>query len=250
MDIDIFTRDWYSKYKYAAQAAGRQVNPLPGKIEYGHTLAVQVTERLREDIISKRIEAGSRITIKDISERYGTSNMPVREAFRTLEGENLLEINAYKGATVLRIDEDFVRDVYGLMRALEALIYETALPEIDETVLEELRQVNLEIEKIPLTGKDEDRLPYLDLNARFHGLIMAHGKNKKALDLYQYHNMLVRALRKSYCPKKERIREATEEHRVLIAALASKDIVIVRQAVDTHVGHAMENFFTQYSQAP
>ncbi len=165
-------------------------------------------------------------------------------------GKNLLEINAYKGATVLRIDEEFVRDVYGLMRALEALIYETALPEIDDGVLEELRQVNLEIEKIGQMDKEEDRLPYIDLNTQFHGIIMAHGKNKKAMDLYHYHNMLVRSLRKSYCPKKERIREASEEHRVLIAALASKDIVIVRQAVDTHVSHAMENFFTQYGQAP
>lgn len=62
------------------------------KIVFEGTVASKVTERLREDIISKKIEAGSRITIKEISERYGTSNMPVREAFRTLEGEKLLEI--------------------------------------------------------------------------------------------------------------------------------------------------------------
>ena len=91
------------------------------KIVFEGTVASKVTERLREDIISKKIEAGSRITIKEISERYGTSNMPVREAFRTLEGEKLLEINAYKGATVLCIDETFVREIYGLLRALECV---------------------------------------------------------------------------------------------------------------------------------
>ena len=48
------------------------------KIVFEGTVASKVTERLREDIISKKIEAGSRITIKEISERYGTSNMPVR----------------------------------------------------------------------------------------------------------------------------------------------------------------------------
>ena len=68
------------------------------KIVFEGTVASKVTERLREDIISKKIEAGSRITIKEISERYGVGSMPVREAFRTLEGENLLEINPYKGA--------------------------------------------------------------------------------------------------------------------------------------------------------
>lgn len=111
------------------------------KIVFEGTVASKVTERLREDIISKKIEAGSRITIKEISERYGTSNMPVREAFRTLEGEKLLEINAYKGATVLCIDETFVREIYGLLRALECLIYESALPYIDDELIDELKAV-------------------------------------------------------------------------------------------------------------
>lgn len=97
------------------------------KIVADQTIATKVIEKLREDIINNRFETGSRITIKEISERYGVSPMPVREAFRTLEGEHFLEINPYKGATVLRIDEQFVRDVYGILRALECLLYETAL---------------------------------------------------------------------------------------------------------------------------
>ena len=68
---------------------------MPEKIEYGNTLASKVTERLREDILSHKIEAGSHITIKNIAEIYGVSPMPVREAFRILEGENLLEVSPY-----------------------------------------------------------------------------------------------------------------------------------------------------------
>lgn len=220
------------------------------KIVFEGTVASRVTERLREDIISRKIEVGSRITIKEISERYGTSNMPVREAFRTLEGEKLLELSAYKGATVLQIDEDFVRDVYGLLRAVEALIYETALPEIDEAVLDELRSINEEIKAISLNEEDEKRLPYIDLNTKFHDVILAHGKNKLALDRYHYYHMLVRTLRKSYYPQKERIIMAIEEHQTLIDALAAKDLDSVKKAVEAHVTHAMENFLSQYQQAP
>lgn len=223
---------------------------MPEKIEYGNTLASQVTERLREDIISRKIEAGSRITIKEISERYGTSNMPVREAFRTLEGEKLLELSAYKGATVLQINEEFIHDVYGLLRAVEALIYETALPEIDESVLDELHSVNEEIRDVSLNEEDEKRLPYIDLNTKFHNVILAHGKNRMALDRYHYYHMLVRTLRKSYYPRKERILMAVDEHQNLIDALASKDPDAVKKAVDAHVTHAMENFLAQYQQAP
>ena len=70
---------------------------MSGQFLQTATVAAQVTERLRSDIINKNIEPGSKITIKEISERYGVSNMPVREAFRTLEGEKLLEIIEGKG---------------------------------------------------------------------------------------------------------------------------------------------------------
>lgn len=218
---------------------------MSDKIVYEGTMASKVTERLREDIISKKIEAGSRITIKEISELYGTSNMPVREAFRTLEGEKLLEINPYKGATVLCIDETFIREVYGLLRALETLIYETALPSIDEELMQELELVNGDIGKI--AAGEQLSINYIDLNTRFHGLIMSKGGNSKAVELYRYYHGLVRTMRKSYMPRQERVCAVYEEHKLLMEAIRAQDKLAIKAAVDTHVGHAMENFLATYS---
>lgn len=215
------------------------------KIVFEGTVASKVTERLREDIISKRIEAGSRITIKEISERYGTSNMPVREAFRTLEGEKLLEINAYKGATVLCIDENFVREIYGLLRALECLIYESALPFIDAELIEELKALNEEIGRF--AAGEAVATAYIDMNTKFHGLIMSRGGNSKAIELYHYYHMLIRTLRKSYMPSNTRIQAVYAEHNELISALVEKDVMAIKSAVDKHVGHAMENFLKVYT---
>ena len=207
------------------------------KIVFEGTVASKVTERLREDIISKKIEAGSRITIKEISERYGTSN--------TLEGEKLLEINAYKGATVLCIDETFVREIYGLLRALECLIYESALPYIDDELIDELKAVNEEIGLI--AAGQTLSTGYIDLNTKFHGLIMSRGGNSKAIELYRYYHMLIRALRKSYMPSIVRVQAVYGEHEELIAALEKKDALAIKAAVDKHVGHAMENFLKVYA---
>lgn len=211
------------------------------------TVAAQVTERLREDIINKNIEPGSKITIKEISERYGVSNMPVREAFRTLEGEKLLEINAYKGATVLCINESFVRETYDLLRALECLIYETILPEIDEGVLSDLRSINYQIKEL-LTEK-KDLSNYIDLNTSFHGVLTSRCKNAKVLELYRYHHSLLRTMRKSYVPWESRIQDVVKEHDALIAALESKDIIQLKTAVDAHANQAMKNFIKQYTQS-
>ena len=216
------------------------------KIVADKTLAAQVTDKLREDIINKKFEAGSRITIKEIAERYGVSPMPVREAFRTLEGEKFLEINAYKGATVQRIDENFVRDVYGILRGLECVIYESALDEIDTGVIRQLRFLNEQIKAY--SASPEFGQEYIDMNTRFHNTIMEHGKNTIALEQYYYYHGFIRTLRKRYFPKQERIRTVVGQHAALIDALESKDPLAIKKAVDIHVGSALENFLTQFAQ--
>ena len=215
------------------------------KIVADQTIATKVIEKLREDIINNRFETGSCITIKEISERYGVSPMPVREAFRTLEGEHFLEINPYKGATVLRIDEQFVRDVYGILRALECLLYETALDEIDEEIIQKLRCINEQIRviaELPYGAAE-----YVDLNTRFHNTIMEHSKNQKALEMYTHYHEIISTIRKKYTPVPERIRIGIEQHEKLIDALEKKDALLVKMAVDEHIKSALENFMTQFN---
>ena len=215
------------------------------KIVADKTLAARVTDKLREDIINNQFEAGSRITIKEISERYGVSPMPVREAFRTLEGEKFLEINAYKGATVQRIDSSFVRDVYGILRGLECIIYESALEEIDTAVIRQLRYLNEQI-RIYSSSREIGR-EYVDMNTRFHNTIMEHGKNSLALEQYYYYHGFIRTLRKRYTPRQERIQTVVGQHEALICALESKDVIALKKAVDIHVGSAMENFMAEFA---
>ena len=171
--------------------------------------------------------------------------MPVREAFRTLEGEHFLEINPYKGATVLRIDEQFVRDVYGILRALECLLYETALDEIDEEIIQKLRCINEQIRviaELPYGAAE-----YVDLNTRFHNTIMEHSKNQKALEMYTHYHEIISTIRKKYTPVPERIRIGIEQHEKLIDALEKKDALLVKMAVDEHIKSALENFMTQFN---
>ena len=54
------------------------------KLNLEGTVASRVTDKLREDIITHKIEAGSRITIKEIADSYGLFSMPFIYAFRTL----------------------------------------------------------------------------------------------------------------------------------------------------------------------
>lgn len=216
------------------------------KIASESTIAERVTKQLRQDIIRKNIEAGSRITIKEIAEQYGVSPMPVREAFRTLEGETFLKINAYKGATVMKLDKGFVAETYDLLRALECLAYETALPSLDSDAFQQLRNINGEIRRVRDEGVVLER--YIMLNTQFHELIMSRAQNKKAVELISYYQMLISSLREKYVPTIGRISSVLEEHEQIIAALEAGDIYALKKAVDTHALNAEESFLMQYSE--
>lgn len=210
------------------------------------TKATRVTERLRADIINKVFEPGSRITIKEICERYGVSNVPVREALRTLESEKLVEISAYKGATILQLDEKYISDIYEILHTLQLLIYETALPALSEEKLAYIRSIN---EKIAaLSDEREDRLRFMELDRLFHNSIGQMSSNKPALELYDnYHKMIVAIRKAGYMPEFSRIKEAYEEHKTLLEALEKKDVLALKLATDAHGRGAERSFFSQHN---
>ena len=208
------------------------------------TKASQVINHLRNDILNKNFKSGSRITIKQIADLYGVSHMPVREAFRALEGEKLLEINPYKGATILNIDEQYIRNVYGLLASLELLIYESVLDKIDDDVIERLYSINKSI--YDKCNDEEGRKECIKLNTEFHKILVSLTPNTQALDLYNYYYSLTKSLRAVYTPDKSRFIDVFNQHEKLITAIQKKDVMDLKNAVDTHVYSAMRNFFKEY----
>lgn len=211
------------------------------------TLATKVTEQLRNDVLNKRFQVGEHITIKEVSELYGVSPMPVREAFRILEGESLLKVDAYKGAVVQKLDKNFISDVYGVLRALECAIYETVVFNITDSAIDNLSSINDLIKTIANERKNGQL--YETLNTEFHDIVINFGTNKLAEDRYYYYHGLLKAVRRSHSQYSyDRIRDASVEHDEIIAALASRNKRVLHEAVENHSIAAMNNFMLQYRE--
>ena len=211
------------------------------------TKAMKIADFLRADILNGVFEAGSRLTTKEICDRYGVSNVPVREALRTLESEKLVEISAYKGATILQIDEEYISNIYGILRTLQLLIYEKALPFLTEEKIQYIREVNEAIGV--LRDSREDRLRYMELDNIFHNNIISLSSNKPAVEMYDTYYKMIAAIRKAaYTPEYTRMRAAYEEHKELVEALEKKDVLLLKLAVDRHGIGAEKNFFSQHKK--
>ena len=64
------------------------------------TMAIDVRERMRSDILSARLVPGRRLLFADLSDRYGVSVGVTREALTWLSSQGLVQSSAHQGYIV------------------------------------------------------------------------------------------------------------------------------------------------------
>ena len=186
------------------------------------TMAVQIADRIRDDILSRAIAPGSRITVKEIADRYNVSAMPVREAFNMLCGEQFLELNPYKGATVMALTPELMAQLNDMQGALESLLVELCLQKgYPDELLDQLEAINQELANLDEQGIRERRI---ELNTQFHSLEYSLCKEHMAYALFQKNLNQLHAIRRYQVMKSDRVKETVEEHRMIIRALKHKDV--------------------------
>src|SRR5438132_168615 len=80
-----------------------------------------ITDRLREQIVTGALPAGTRILEERLAEEQGVSRVPVREALQRLEREGYLVLQPRRGATVASPSPSRALELMVVRRQLEAL---------------------------------------------------------------------------------------------------------------------------------
>ena len=88
----------------------------------GVTLAERLRAKLEEAIASGRLEPGSRLDEQEIAERFGVSRTPVREAFRLMAANHLVELRGRQGATVRSIKAPVLIEMFQVMAELRGAV--------------------------------------------------------------------------------------------------------------------------------
>ena len=86
-----------------------------------YSLRGRVFSKIREDILSGKYKDNEELREVAIGEELGVSRTPVREAFRQLELEGLIQIVPNKGAYVTGITAKDVEDIYMIRSRLDWL---------------------------------------------------------------------------------------------------------------------------------
>lgn len=202
------------------------------------SLRGRVFHKIREDILSGKYKEHEELKEVAISEELGVSRTPVREAFRQLELEGLIQMVPNKGAYVTGITTKDVKDIYMIRSYMEGLCAKWATQNITKEQLEEMEE-NIYLSEFHASKGHLEQMAELD--NRFHE-ILYEACDSKMLEhlLRDFHEYVLRVRRKTLSDN-VRSEKSNQEHRMIMEAIRDKEGERAEQLANEHMINAYEN---------
>ena len=135
-----------------------------------YSLRGRVFHKLREDILNGKYAEHEELKEVAIGTELGVSRTPVREAFRQLELEGLIQIVPNKGAYVTGITAKDVKDIYMIRSSLEGMCARLATEHITPEQLDALEET---VYLASFHAAKEHMEQMADLDSQFHHILYA-----------------------------------------------------------------------------
>lgn len=194
------------------------------------TLAEQVYEALKADLVAGAWTPGSALLTRDLLERYGCGVSPLREALARLVGEGLLEASGHRGVRAPMPSVADVEDVYRIRIALEREALGLAMEHGDDAWEAAILAAGHRMEKAPLPEPSPNRTAAIGewekRHRAFHVSLIAAAPAPRLLKLIDQmvdQTERYRALRLAQGDPSQLSRNIVTEHRALMEAVIGRD---------------------------
>lgn len=191
----------------------------------------EVTNRLRDMIVSLRLRPGERIQELEVAQLLGVSRTPVREALKVLTAEGLVELMPLRGAIVKVFSAKDARDMLDVIALVESYAGEKACmasqAQID-AILAMHQQMKVFFEA-------RQRLDYFALNQRIHEALIALADNDTLSMTHATLSKRMRSLRYSGNSTPDNWNAAMAEHEQMMVALAARDGPALSRIMAEHI---------------
>ncbi len=181
-------------------------------------------EIVYEDILDKiatgQYKHGDRLIISQVARDNNVSDIPVREAIRTLEKEGYLHVQANQGAVVSSPTKESLEEIFEMRAVLEGYAARSSIDYLTKKDFADLRQCNKKLDEA-LKAQNINR--YSQLNMDFHLRIY------RVLPHKMMYNMITDLWKKYSITKsvfslvQGRAATSVEEHELLLQKMEAKD---------------------------
>jgi DNA-binding GntR family transcriptional regulator len=198
-------------------------------------LYVEVAELLRQRIFRRELEPGSWIDEVKLSQEYGISRTPLREALKVLAAEGLVTMKVRRGAYVTEVSEQDLAEVYHLLSLLESDAAGVVAQKATAGELRELEKLHAELEA---AVKHRDK--FFAVNERFHMRLLEIAGNKWRNHMVADLRKVMKLNRHNSLLKAGRIEDSLAEHRAVMEAIVRRDADAARGRMQEHFSNGLE----------
>ncbi len=204
----------------------------------GETLAERLRQTLEQAIASGRLEPGSRLDEQEIAQRFGVSRTPVREAFRLMAANHLVELRGRQGATVRAIKAPALIEMFQVMAELEGLCARLAARRVSKAWGGEISAIH---QRLIAAGQAGDIDAFYDINQEFHEAIYEASRNTFLAEQTRKLRNQVAGYRRRVTHMPNRIADTIREHEAIMQAILSHDAERAHSTMRDHVNLLGDN---------
>lgn len=204
------------------------------------SLAEVACDEIRRAIREGRIPTGAHLTENDIAAWLGMSRTPVREAMRRLQSEGLLLNQPFRGALVMRLDIEDMRQMFAVRELLEPAAAAACAARAGPAEIAALRAI-LDKEAVLL----DDPAALIPLNRQFHDIILEGARNQFLSKAIAGVYSLIPLLGDSNLLNGPHAREAHAQHLAIVDAIELHDAARAEAVAREHVRHSLKTRLTR-----
>ncbi|MGA0597495.1 GntR family transcriptional regulator [Enterovirga sp. CN4-39] len=203
----------------------------------------EVADRIRELIREGELEPRARVNELELSERFGISRTPLREAIKILATEGLLELLPNKGARVASISPEETDEMIEVVAGLEGTAAELACRLITDEEIDAIAERHTRMVEAFRAG---DNVAYFTLNREIHEAIMAASRNATLQGIYATLSGRIQRARYAAHKTPEQWQRALEEHEDMLRLLKARDGEALAALMRRHIRGKAELILASY----
>jgi len=193
-----------------------------------------VADALREAIFSGVLKRGTPLRQDAIAKQFAVSQVTVREAFRLLGEEGVVDIVPRKGALVSSLSADDIDEIVELRTTLETLLISRAIPRLQTEDFEAAEAI---IQQLDNALNLEDQLA---LNLNFHKRLYEKAGRPRTLAVLDKLRLALEPYLRLLWSKSSYKANSQGDHRELLKLCKAQDTEAAIEVLRRHISKTAE----------
>lgn len=206
----------------------------------GGTAKDRALDYVKARVLTGAFAGGDLISEGEVAAALGMSRTPVREAFLRLEAEGLLRLYPKRGALIVPVSPEEIREVMEARLILEQFAADKVIRLGAAARKAAYGQLSAELKRQRKAGSARALGEFLESDRAFHAVTIDDTHNSILTGFYRsLGDRQMRMIGESTVRDPQRIATILDEHRAIAVAVRDGDLAVALQAVETHHASTM-----------